>query len=150
MTRYRFEFPLKRVATVAALASSLIVAGACSLGTTPGNQPTRAEITIDGTTPNPLKLIISTDFFEQLNTSSGALTPILVKSDTVLITPPYSNTVDISTFGSIYVELLQPEVETASVHMKVDLDNGEGYEQNATLADRAQLIYYYIFTQYSY
>ena len=107
-------------------------------------------INITGTTPNPLKLIISTDFFEQLNTGTGAYTPILVTSDTVLITPPYNNTLNISATGSIYVELYQPEVETATVNMKVDLDNGEGFEQNATLSDKAQLIYYFVFTNYTF
>ena len=95
-------------------------------------------------------LILSTDFFEQLNTSSGVYTPILISSDTVLVTPPYNKTVNIAALGSIYVELYQPEVATATVHMKVDLDNGEGYEQNATLSDKAQLIYYFIFTNYSF
>ena len=149
MTRYRFGFPSRRTAA-AALACSLIVAGACSLGTSPDNKPTSAVINIEGTTPNPLKLILSTDFFEQLNTSSGVYTPILISSDTVLVTPPYNKTVNIAALGSIYVELYQPEVATATVHMKVDLDNGEGYEQNATLSDKAQLIYYFIFTNYSF
>jgi len=58
-------------------------------------------------------------------------------------------TVSLAPFGSIYVELYQPEVGTATVHMKVDLDNGEGYEQNATLSDRAKLIYYFVFTSFT-
>lgn len=150
MTLYRFGFLSKRVATAAALALTLMVVGACSLSTSADNQPTSAVINITGTTPNPLKLIISTDFFEQLNTGTGAYTPILVTSDTVLITPPYNNTVNISATGSIYVELYQPEVEAATVNMKVDLDNGEGFEQNATLSDKAQLIYYFVFTSYTF
>ena len=150
MTRYRFEFHFGRAATAAALAFALMTGGACSLTSSPDSKPTTAEITIEGTTPNPLKLITSTDFFEQLNTDTGVLTPILVTSDTVLVTPPYNKTLSLGAFASVYVELLQPEVETATVYMKVDLDNGEGYEQNATLADGAQLIYYFVFTTYSY
>jgi len=147
MTRYRFEFLFRRAAT-AALTLSLMVAGACSLNTASGDMPTSAEINIEGSTPNPLQLIVSTDFFEQLNTGTGERRPILITSDTVLITLPYSRAVDIGLFGSVYVELYQPALETATVNMKVDLDNGEGYEQNATLADGAQLIYYFVFTEF--
>ena len=150
MKRYRFGSSPKRATVAGALAFSLMVAGACSLSTAPDEKPTKAVIEIDGSSPNPLKLIISTDFYEQFNTSTGAYTPILVSSDTVLITPPYDKTVAIGYSGSIYVELLQPELATATVHMKVDLDNGEGYEQNATLSDRAQLIYYFVFTSYTF
>jgi hypothetical protein len=149
MTRHWFEFGFRRTATAVALVSSLAVAGACSLSTTP-DPPTSAEIDVEGTSPNPLKLIVSQDFFEQLNTSTGARTPVLVTSDTVLITPPYHNTVNLSALGSIYVELYQPELGTATVHMTVDLDNGERYEQNATMSDKAQLIYYFIYSNYAY
>lgn len=149
MTRFRFGFPSRRTAAAVTLTLSLVGAGACSLSTAPDTKPTEATILIEGTSPNALKLITSTNFYEQLNTGTGVYTPILVSSDTVLITPPYSNTLNIASTGSIYVELYQPAVETATVRMKVDLDNGEGYEQNATLADRAQLIYYFVFTGYT-
>lgn len=151
MTRYRFRFVFKRAATAAGLTLSLIVAGACSSNEGPDSKATRAEITIEGTTPNPLKLITSTDFYEQLNVDTGEYKAILITSDTVLVTTlPHTQTVDIGVFGSVYVELYQPEVGTATVHMKVDLDNGERYEQNATMADGAQLIYYFVYTAYSY
>jgi hypothetical protein len=112
--------------------------------------PTSAVINIDGTTPNPLTLIVSTDFYEQVNLSTGQYTPILVTADTVPLTPPYNRTVDISALGNIYVEVYQPEVATASVHMKVDLNNGQGYDQSATMSDKAQLIYYFVFRNYSH
>ena len=150
MIRYPFALDWKGAATAATLTLSAVIAGACSFGTSPDNVPTSAVIDIQGSTPNPLELIVSTDFYEQLNTSTGERKPVLVTSDTVLITPPYHDTVDIAALGSVYVELYQPEVATASVHMMVDLDNGQHYEQNATLADKAQLIYYFVFTDYSF
>lgn len=150
MKGYQFGSRFGRVAAAATLAVALFGVGSCSLGTEPDSKPTSAKVNIEGTFPNPLTLVTSIDFYEQLNTETGVLTPILITSDTVLITSPYEDTIAMGALGSVYVELYQPEVETATVHMKVSLDNGEGYEQNATLADKAQLIYYFVFTNYSF
>lgn len=120
----------------------------CSLGSAPDERPTRAEIRVEGTSPNPLKLITSIDFFEQFNTTTLEYTPVLVSSDTIEINLPYSTTVNLGTGGSVYAELLQPEAATASVRFRVDLDNGEGYDQSATLSDMAALIYYFVFTEF--
>lgn len=105
-------------------------------------------ISTEGSAPNALKLIISTDFFEQFNTSTREYIPVLVTSDTVEVSLPYNRTVNLGPLASVYVELLQPQVETATVRMRVDLDNGEGYDQRATLSNRASLIYYFVFTEY--
>ncbi len=150
MMRSRFEFVVRRATVMVTFSFVLIMTGACSFNTAPDNKPASAKIAIEGTTPNPLTLILSSNFFEQINLSTGQRTPVLITSDTVSLTLPYSKTLDISAFGSVYVEVYQPEVATATVHMKVDLDTGPGYDQNATLADKAQLIYYYVFSDYSH
>ena len=71
MKRYRFGCSTRRAAFGVTLAFSLMLVGACSLSTAPDNKPTRAVIEIDGTSPNALTLVISTDFFEQLNTGTN-------------------------------------------------------------------------------
>jgi hypothetical protein len=148
MNRYRWESIVRRPLGVTASCIMVAAAAGCSFSSGPDNKPSTAEIRIEGTSPNTLKLITSTDFYEQLNTGTGEYTPILVTSDTLEIELPYNATMGMGPLSSIYVELLQPEVATASVRMRVDLDNGEGYDQSATLADQAALIYYFIFTEY--
>lgn len=148
MKRYRWESIVRRPLRVTASGMFVAVVAGCSFSSGPDSKPSTAEIRIEGTSPNTLKLITSTDFYEQLNTGTGEYTPILVTSDTLEIELPYNATMGMGPLASIYVELLQPEVATASVRMRVDLDNGEGYDQSATLSDRAALIYYFIFTEY--
>lgn len=145
MNRHPFGPRTRRVAGGGALLAALLLTGACDLTTGPDDQPTRAEITIEGTSPNPLKLITSLDFVETFNRTTLQYGAVLNKSDTVEITLPYSGTVQIGDLGSVYVELFQPQVPTASVRMRVNLDNGESYDQNATLSDKASLIYYFAY-----
>ena len=132
----------------AVLGFTVVLLAGCSLRTGPTDKPTTAEVRVEGTTPNELLLITSTDFFEQLNTATMERIPVLITSDTVSITLPYAATIDMGPLSSVYVELYQPEVETASVRMRVDLDNGEGYDQSATLSDKAALIYYFLFDEF--
>ena len=147
MKRYRLGFTFRRAARGGSLLVLLGIAAGCSLGSGPDDKPTSARIRVEGTSPNALKLITSTQFYEQFNTGTQEYIPVLLKSDTVEIQLPYDATMSTGAQFSIYVELLQPEVATATVRMRVDLDNGEGYNQNATLADRAALIYYYIYDE---
>jgi hypothetical protein len=46
----------------------------------------------------------------------------------------------------VYVELLYVPTSTASVTLRVNLDNGESFEQAATMSDDAQLIYYWVWS----
>ena len=129
----------------AGLLSAVLAAG-CGLDAGPDEKATRAEIRIEGEAPNPLLLVTSLDFIEQFNASTLQYGALLVESDTLEIALPFNATVPLDAFGSIYVELHQPAETTASVHMWVDLDNGEGFERLATLTDRASLIYYFIYS----
>ena len=148
MRRVRRSSGSSGARAVAALA--LFVLSACSLTTEADETPRTARVRIEGTSPHPLMLITSKDLFEQQNPLTGAVNPVLNVADTLKITLPYDATLDISSTGSVYVELRNLLVPTASVHMRVDLDNGQGYDQRATLSDDAALIYYYIFNDWSY
>ncbi|MDP2958170.1 MAG: hypothetical protein Q8N53_17210 [Longimicrobiales bacterium] len=108
-----------------------------------------ARVRVEGTSPHALTLIIATDFHEQFNPLTNETTAIPNRADTTLITLPYDRTVDLKNFGSVYVELRNYKVPVASVRMRVDLDNGEEYDQEATLSDNAALIYYYLFSDFS-
>lgn len=148
MKRTGLAFRSGRAAADAAMLAGSLLAGGCDFSAAPDDKPTEAVIRIEGLTPNPLKLITSTDFTEQYNTVSMEYRAVLFKSDTLEIAPPYNATVDLGALGSVYVELRQPDKGTASVRMRVELDNGEGYDQSATLTDNSALIYWFLFTDY--
>jgi hypothetical protein len=58
-------------------------------------------------------------------------------------------TISLGTTGSIYVELRNDLVPTASVRMRVELDNGQRYDRSAALSDRAALVYYWIWRDFT-
>jgi len=129
----------------AALLALALVAGACDLTQGPDDKPTRAEIQVEGTAPNPLKLITSINFAETFDTRTLQYGAVLVESDTLEISLPYSGTVNLDALGSVYVEVLQPEEATATVRLRVNLDNGESSDQSGTLSNFASFIYYFAF-----
>lgn len=130
------------LAVVAALTTS------CSLTTSPPKKPTTAHIIIEGSTPAPLELVTSTDFYQTQNQTTLEVNEVYNKADTLGIgTLPYDATVDLTDLGSISVRLKNPVVATASVRMRVTLDNGQGYDQTATLSDGASLVYVYTYSE---
>jgi hypothetical protein len=117
---------------------------ACSIGTDAPEKPGTARVRIEGNTPHPLMLITGREVYEQIDPLNGTVTPRVEDPDTLQITLPYDATLNIARTGCVYVELRNLLVPTASVRMRVDLDNGENYDRTATLSDDAALIYYYL------
>lgn len=118
----------------------------CGIGASADDIPTTARITVSGSAPDTLQLIVSRTFFEQLNLTTGERTAVLEQSDTLRLSLPYEERWDLNSLGSIYVELLYEEATTASVNLSVNLDNGESFEQAANMSAGAQLIYYWIWS----
>ena len=116
---------------------------ACNLGTSIDEMPSSARVRVVGSAPEELTLISSIDFIEQLNLETGARSVLLLEADTAVIDLPFDATLDVRETGSVYVELLYAPASTASVTLLVELDNGERFEQAATMSDGAQLIYYW-------
>ena len=123
-----------------------VVATACSVSTGPHTRPTSAHITIEGTAPSPLQLVISTDFTESQDPVTFEIVQHFNAADTIAVQPPLDRMVDLSEFGDIVVRLKNPVVEVASVRLRISLDNGQGYDQTATLSDGGELVYIYTFT----
>ena len=71
------------------------------------------------------------------------------RADTLHPALPFDQTFDLGTGGSVYVKLNNPVVATATVRLRVDLNEGQSYDQAATLSDQAALVYYFIFDNYS-
>jgi hypothetical protein len=134
-------------ARAAALLGAFAVAFVgCDIGTSVDDIPTTARVRVEGTAPDTLKLIVSANFFEQINLTTGDRYAVLEESDTLALSLPYDETWPLSELGSVYVELLYEPTSTASVTLRVNLDNGESFEQAATMSADAQLIYYWVWS----
>lgn len=122
--------------------------GGCSLLTDADEPPATARLRVEGTAPQPMAVIRSTNFFEQLNLDTGERRAILSTADTTEIELPFDETFSTGVDGSVYIELLYRDLDPASIRMRVDLRPGdESFDQSATMADNARLIYYFIFDQ---
>lgn len=126
-----------------------LVAAACSTGTGPDVKPTRADVSVTGDSPVPLRLIVSTDFVETLNTETLERSQIFNSADTTFIqTLPYSRSVQLTDLGSIVVDLSNPDTLVADVRLRVDLDSGRsGYDRSATMSQGGALRY--VFSYFS-
>ena len=137
-----------RAVRATSVLSALLMAVGCRLSSGPDNVPTSARVRIEGTGPD-LELIVSTDFFEQVNLDTGERTVVVNRADTLRPALPFDQTFDMGNGGSVYVKLNNPVVATATVRLRVELNEGQSYDQAATLSDQAALVYYFIFDNYS-
>ena len=124
---------------------------ACGLGSTDVDTPPEtARIVVEGTAPSTLRLVYSTDFIETYDQVEDIYGQSLADSDTLAIDLPFETTVALlegNGDGSIFVELTNLELATASVTMKVYVDGKIEYNQAATMSDGASLRF--VFTYYS-
>lgn len=124
---------------------ALGVLAACSTTTSPEQRPSEAQIRVTGNAPGPLRLIVSTDFFETVDPVDGVREQVFVTADTTLIDAlPYSGSVTLSSISSIVVDLSNPDETPATVRMVVELDgNQPPYDQEATMSLGGALRYVY-------
>ncbi len=135
-----------RSGLVVAAVATLTISG-CSLSTGPGNMPTVAHIVVDGTAQGSLMLVVSTDFYEVLNSTDGTISESYNSADSTSIALPYDNKVQLASNGSISVRLRYAGSGSATVHMQVSLDNGQGYDKQATISGDQELSYVYVYNQ---
>ncbi|MCG6987988.1 MAG: hypothetical protein LJF06_07395 [Gemmatimonadetes bacterium] len=133
-----------RIGLVLAAVAAL-VASACSLSTGPGSMPTVAHIVVQGTAPGSLQLILSTDFYE-VKDQNGVISEVYNSQDTTDITLPYDNRVQLTSLGSISVKVRNTSATAASVHLQVGLDNGQGFDHTASIANGQEMSYIYVYT----
>lgn len=130
------------------VAVAALLTAACSSGTQPDEKPTEAAIRVEGTSPGPLRLVISTDFYEELHSATGEILQIFNSSDTLTVSSlPFQHTEPVGSLGSVYVSLSNEADESADVRLRVDLDNGRGYDQSATMSEGGALTWVYVFLQ---
>jgi hypothetical protein len=96
-----------------------------------------ARVLVSGTSPVPLLVITSTNFFSELDVGTGDRVTRLVLSDTlVLETPNLDRHYDIFGADRFLVRIVNPDAEnTADILLQVELDGRQVYSQRATMRD---------------
>lgn len=130
-----------------AVAGAMVALAACDTSTDPDVKPTRADVTVTGSTTVPLRLIVSTDFDEFFDQASGARGQSFNSADTLTITTlPYQNTVPLSDLGKVVVDLSNPSDVEATVRLRVEMDSGqEPYDRQAIMSQGGALRFVFSF-----
>lgn len=118
---------------------------ACSTTTSPEQRPSEAQVRVTGTAPGPLRLIVSTDFFETFDPVEGVREQVFVTADTTVIDAlPYTGSVTLGVTSSVVVDVANLEEDPATVRLVVELDgNQPPYDQEATMSLGGALRYVY-------
>lgn len=126
-----------------------MAAAACSTSTDPDLKPTRADVTISGSTTVPLRLIVSTDFYETFNQLTGERGQVFNSADTITVeTLPYVSSIQLTDLGSVVVDVSNSSDTEATVRLQVAMDSGQQpYDQTAIMSQGGALRF--VFSYYS-
>jgi hypothetical protein len=103
-----------------------------------------AYVRVTGTSSVPLKLVLSNNFVRNIN-DQGQTTVSLVTADTQIVTLPIDAWMPLGNNLRILARLINADTAvTATIHMRVFLDDEEVYNQQATMRD-ASLEYYFTY-----
>jgi hypothetical protein len=130
--------PVRHAAAfVAPLILTIAAAGCDSLLDTSQDYAEDAQLLVTGTSPVPLRVILSNNFTNIQNPEDGSINTQLIVADTFELTLPINHTYPMGNGARIFVRVWQPDsTQTADVLMRVLLDGErEVYEQRATLRD---------------
>lgn len=99
--------------------------------------PEQAMVTVSGTSPVPLQLILSSRFIGIWNPEESKYEVTLNDADTVQVASlPISRTHPMNETGVFFVRLTNPDLaQTASIELRVRIDGREVYSQAATMRD---------------
>ena len=124
------------------IASAALIAGlpACGiLGDDTSDPANQAQVVINGTSPVPLDLITSDEFIVTRNVETGVTTTEFLSADTSMLTVPFEQAYDISTFERFLVRLINPDSMVASIRLQVLIDGTLEYDQTADISQGASL-----------
>jgi hypothetical protein len=126
---------------------AMMAFAACDSSTDPDLRPTRADITVTGSTTVPLRLVVSTDFDEFFDPVTGERGQSFNTADTLTLTTlPYQNTVDVSALGKVVVDLSNPSDVEATVRLRVEMDSGQDpYDREAIMSQGGALRFVFSF-----
>lgn len=121
----------------AALLLAAAAAGCSEILDSSINVPDEAEVTVTGTSPVPLRMVLSSRFIGIWNVEQGKYDVILNAADTVAVTSlPITRKHALNETGVFFVRLTNPDLEqTANVQMRIRIDGREVYSQSANMRD---------------
>jgi hypothetical protein len=105
-----------------------------------------ARVIVEGSSAVPLRLITSTNFATSRDPDTGELVAAQVVGDTAHLTGlPFDRVFEIRGADRFLVRLINPDINvTATIHLRVHLDDREVYNQRATMRDASlQYIAFY-------
>jgi hypothetical protein len=120
----------------------VMIAGGCGIvdNEEPGDT---AEITISGTTPVPLELIMSNNFFQLFDQQTSEIVLALVDADTVgLDDLPYTENYALDGSRRFFLRLINTDSVVASVRIQVRISGVDPYDVT-TILNASQHEYLY-------
>ena len=128
------DWGLSRATRLALPILTLVAAGCNSILDTSQDYADNATVEVTGTSAVPLLVVSSTDWVYVVNSETGAVGVSTNKADTVSLQLPISRTVSIKDRFRIFFSVANPDsVNTATIRMRVRLDNELVYDQSATM-----------------
>jgi hypothetical protein len=114
-----------------------LLASACSwvLDTTQ-DYAENANLEVTGTSPVPLQVVSSTNWVYITNPDNGERIVSTTSADTVSLQLPVNRVVPLTNSFRIYFKVINGDInQTASIRMRVRLDNKLVYDQAANMRD---------------
>ena len=114
-----------------------LLASACSqvLDTTQ-DYADNAILEVTGTSPVPLQVVTSTNWIYIINPENGEQTVSTTSADTVTVQLPINRVVPLTNSLRIYFKVTNADInQTASIRMRVLLDNKVMFDQAANMRD---------------
>jgi len=130
-------------AVLAPLAALLIVCG-CGLLDDPS--PNRARLLIDGQAGKSVRLIVSTEFVAAVN-DAGQTRVVIIKSDTLQVTLPYSKEYNIEDKQRFFAETARSAEDLSAIHMQVFVDSRKQFDESGALLPGQPYRFVYTFNQ---
>ena len=125
-----------RIAWLALPILTLLTASCSSILDTSEDYADNAIVEVTGTSPVPLLLVSSTNWVYVPDPISGEPTVAMNDADTVSLQLPINRSVAMTISRRIFFALINPDsTQTASVRMRVRLDDQLVYDQAANMRD---------------
>jgi hypothetical protein len=124
--------------------AALLIASGCGLIDDPS--PNRARLTIDGAAGKTVRLIVSTSFVGTVN-ESGQTRLVIIKSDTVQVTLPYTKDYNIEDQQRFFAETARSAEDVSALHMQVFVDSRKQFDETGALLSGSPFRFVYMFNQ---
>lgn len=114
-----------------------VLAGCSSILDSSGAFPDEARVTVTGSSPVPLQVVMSNNFIGIWNPEAAKWDVTLHAADTLAVTSfPFNRTMAVRETGVFFVRVTNPDVDaTAAITLNVQVDDRDTYRQEATLRD---------------